>query len=195
MEKVPTRNLGDLGVPPLPLKTVQSSGSFYVKARENGRGKRWLTPADTREPAEARGRPWNFFVVTRLTPVDVNSVTVFPPTFAKRSLSLYTLPWPPREGRLLVRGCFCKTRASGRIPLRISLSVCDTKQRLLGWRRQGQSRLEQDGVRDLSHDHRGKAGEGTKGTPQREAQVHRVSLHVPVDFSTRVKWGVDDNTR
>lgn len=68
--------MGNLVVPQIHLKKVQSSGFFYVNGMENGRGKRGLTTSDIWTPAGIQGRLRNFFVLSLLTLVDVSPVII-----------------------------------------------------------------------------------------------------------------------
>lgn len=52
----PTKKMGDLVVPQLHLKKVESSEFFYVKKRENGRDKKGLMSIDICVPAGVCGR-------------------------------------------------------------------------------------------------------------------------------------------
>lgn len=113
----PTKKMGNLQVPQIHLKKVQSAGFFYVK----GRGKQeWQEVVDYRRHLGAsRGR--TKVVLSLLTLDDVSLVNS-----CKSLLHNTYFPHLPRNC-----GLFCKTQAKSRISLMISMFMCKTKQTLL----------------------------------------------------------------
>lgn len=124
IEKVPTRKMGDLGVPQIQLKKIQSAGVFCVQ----GRGKRegQGVTGDHSHLGASRGPRKTVFSLLTLS--DVGPVTRLLHDFDKQ----YIRPLAPPERHFLVRGCFCNTQAASSIPLMISRSKarqsCRTKQ-------------------------------------------------------------------
>lgn len=135
---------------------VQNPGFFYIKGGGKRRSKRRLRMADIWAPAGVWGRWRNFFVLSLFPLVDVSLVMRFLQILDKQLLFLYVVPLSPQERHFFGKGLFCKTQGASGIPLMISMSICNTTQKLLAGRPWEQHRLEQDAAREaepftLSH--------------------------------------------
>lgn len=74
--------------------------------------------------------------------VDVSPFMSFLQIFDKQ----YILPLSAQERHCVVRVCFYITQEANKIPLRIGVSMCKTKQKRLAWRPWEQSRLKQESL-------------------------------------------------
>ena len=76
--------------------------------------------------------------------VNVSPVKKLLQIFDKQLIFLCIILLSPLERQSLVKGYFCKTQATSRIPVMTIVTICKTKQKLLGKGTWEQSRLEQD---------------------------------------------------